>query len=884
MADTEEERQRVREAYRNAPPNIQSALILKNARDEKILSFDDRGRAVFNLKDTSASYREGLIKALEIEGLDTSRLATPVREGRSIAIDPTASARIYAALNRDVRPGAWEPVKAEQKREEAPREEDPRTRGNAGTGLEEIRTQQWNAGRDADGQPMLFVKAGDIGADRAVALENALRTQEVPYSRVGQDIVVKGTENIEWLDYLRTGKVAPGGPEKQRQPRPNESSFYDSDNGSTRGGNVEIDWHQTRDDPVQGGVDSRPNGRTGSRYTNRPGYDSGQQDRLMIVDNAPDMRPDQMMDMFERTGSMARDVQSFQDSGSTVSIAHMSRDGILTTGNVADSPITVYIRDPKTGKIVEHYDLTEYHSGEKPGEITRSIGDARNGLAYKPDQIKQTDFSNALKNGYEVIVTVDTDGAHERTSNAQRQEVLENNAGSRSRSMADLAVRNGATDNVTSTVAVFKGMPEKNVMLGVFDGHGPDGRKAAEFAQNQFTGMTQELPPPRASAGARQTVGPDADIKNAPWQNSSSGAEGRYVDIDGITGEERRRLQEALDAKGIKSNVEYAELNGKRSYVIAVKDEHVGALDAIRSGADAPHAGGIGGTFKNWFKKSFYGAAGAAVVVGGWKLANGEGLGPASAAAAETALDGIAPGLRETVNGDATGALNAGVSVLTGITGAQLLAPVSASIAEAGAAAGVATWATTVAAAVPPIAAGIALSVAVSSDVQNARLGRYKYMYDGVKTAEQARETQRFLLDDPNSPLRRTSVSREETIAASRLYTALDEYADGLEQGKIQPGTSFEQAVKAGSLPSVPPAAETEWKQADPAQQQPGFGVRNDDAARPAGQFNGQAREVVKVELPPEAKPAEPPSGPQWSTDPAQDRDYVRQTPSPTGP
>lgn len=235
-----------------------------------------------------------------------------------------------------------------------------------------------------------------------------------------------------------------------------------------------------------------------------PPYYSEQQDDVMHLDGAPDISPQEFRAIFL---AVSRQITAVK-GGTTASLAHISASGVLTVAHVGDSPVNIYIQDRLTGKIISSEQISADHSaaaeegriraaggkvvrGRLEGTLAlgRALGDTDlTGISHEPD-IFTRDLAGALAQGHRVIITVDSDGAFDKgTSNAQRAQVFETAKGSSvAKALAMLADANGSADNISSVVASFDGLPEGNVLIGVFDGHGRDGRALSQQARQAFT-------------------------------------------------------------------------------------------------------------------------------------------------------------------------------------------------------------------------------------------------------------------------------------------------------------------------------------------------------------------------------------------------------------
>jgi len=259
--------------------------------------------------------------------------------------------------------------------------------------------------------------------------------------------------------------------------------------------------------------------RPQARY-NSPTYDSPQQDKTFAMQDAPDLSAEDMRALFS---GAEKEFSDFTSGGSTASVVHISKDGILTAANVGDSPINIYLRNPKTGAVLHARTISADHQVSNPAEkarieseggrvttdgrgvervfnedgarslmLARSFGSREiKGVSAGPD-IAQVDLRDYFKDGNEVIVTTDSDGAFEHTNNTNRAHIIENalDEPHGRKALADALVRHadsfGATDNISSHAIVLDKAPGQNIVMAVFDGHGTHGSAAATLAQKSF--------------------------------------------------------------------------------------------------------------------------------------------------------------------------------------------------------------------------------------------------------------------------------------------------------------------------------------------------------------------------------------------------------------
>lgn len=306
--------------------------------------------------------------------------------------------------------------------------------------------------------------------------------------------------------------------------------------GRLKGSSYHIDYYQTPDG--QKGADGKLL-RPKARYSKEKGYDSAQQDSAFILPGAPDLRSKPLVDVFDEMERGMRDNPNFAESGATGSVAHISKDGMLTIAYVGDSPVKVYVRDPKTGKVINGNEITPPHDCDNISDaekarveeaggfiipvqgtmrlngrimLTRSLGDFDSvGMSAKPDVI-QRDLKQYFDKGYEVIVIVESDGAMDGpgTTENQRMNIMDayaanGQATNLSEKLAMLSDKNKADDNITSVATVLTGAPKENIIMAIFDGHGKHGAEAAHVATEYIVAHFD------SNLRAVRTINPDMD-------------------------------------------------------------------------------------------------------------------------------------------------------------------------------------------------------------------------------------------------------------------------------------------------------------------------------------------------------------------------------------
>lgn len=261
-----------------------------------------------------------------------------------------------------------------------------------------------------------------------------------------------------------------------------------------------------------------------------PSYDMTQQDSYLIMEGAPKLSGRNIRKLFSLVDiafrKTAKDPQgpNFSNSGSTAALAHISTDGYLRVANIGDSEVNIYVRD-KNG-YTEHVEtVTKSHKPDYSEEIkriereggfvaphpddplerprlngtiliSRSFGNFdQKGMGIKP-YVQKVNLNRYFAEGSTVFITTDTDGAFENTTHAHRIEAIEySNSSNIAEYLVHAANHRGATDNITCQVLTLKEKPSNDVVLGVFDGCGPEGGKASNFARDTFKNALETLNP-----------------------------------------------------------------------------------------------------------------------------------------------------------------------------------------------------------------------------------------------------------------------------------------------------------------------------------------------------------------------------------------------------
>ena len=329
--------------------------------------------------------------------------------------------------------------------------------------------------------------------------------------------------------------------------------------------------------------------RPQARY-NDPRYDSPQQDNALVIEGAPNVSERQLKNSLRQMGDQ---LSGYNASGSTASIAHVSRDGVLTVANVGDSPVNIYLRDPKTGEVTHAMQVTADHSAKNPMEaariqkeggfvaqgraggslaLSRALGDKGiAGVSHEPETA-QIDLNRYFKRGYEVVVTVESDGAFERgPTHASRQAIMRdtlNQPGGElhlAEALGNHADAMGSNDNISSLAIALKEPPKQNIMMSVFDGHGKQGgtvsSQAKKIFADNFEGRKLDVAPVHQSAAAPARPSPVAPsstnanqeiVATQEWIPAFAGDEPiKRVSVEGWHPQDVEMLERALQSEGL---------------------------------------------------------------------------------------------------------------------------------------------------------------------------------------------------------------------------------------------------------------------------------------------------------------------------------------------
>jgi len=268
---------------------------------------------------------------------------------------------------------------------------------------------------------------------------------------------------------------------------------------------------------------SEDNGFNGGRYKDGSKYDQAQQDShfTRTIDGIDEKQAQTAIKKAMNNANAS--TQKFKDSGSTGSIAIITKDNKLVVGQLGDSPVIVYIQDGNTGAITAH-ELTKDHSPKNRQEasrierdggfvgkgnrlngdlaISRAFGDERHqgrGISHEPE-IYSHDLNQYMKDpNAKVWVVVASDGITDNVKPAGYADVIKNNGTQqipqamvkKSKDYYNQIIPQGndvrhniTSDNLTATVVEVKRGDTQSHIVGVFDGHGADGAAASRTVNN----------------------------------------------------------------------------------------------------------------------------------------------------------------------------------------------------------------------------------------------------------------------------------------------------------------------------------------------------------------------------------------------------------------
>ena len=225
---------------------------------------------------------------------------------------------------------------------------------------------------------------------------------------------------------------------------------------------------------------------------------------------------EQAKTMIDDSMESARRATQGQEAGSTASLAIVTKDNQLVVGQVGDSPIIVYVQDGQTGEITAH-NLTKDHSPSNPAEvarvqaeggfirngrvggglaITRAFGDEAVGQGVSSEhEVHVTDLNQYMQDpNSRVWVVVASDGMTEKASHQAMSDVFleTSDPAVLSQRLAERAMRNGSTDNISVTVAEIRPGNTQSVVLGVMDGHGTGGENVSRAVHNEIVRTLSE--------------------------------------------------------------------------------------------------------------------------------------------------------------------------------------------------------------------------------------------------------------------------------------------------------------------------------------------------------------------------------------------------------
>ena len=234
----------------------------------------------------------------------------------------------------------------------------------------------------------------------------------------------------------------------------------------------------------------------------------------VAVGTARSATPDSLRKMFQKVSDNVRRRRVFKYDGCTAAIAHLSTDDTLLTAHLGDSRVTLFVESHATGTMTAHQ-LTKDHDAKNASERRRvlsmeggfidkynyfmngnkkHLGSIQISRAFgcrilAPYITDEPEISTYRLSGFagpqdRVFLCIDCDGAREWTGPAARGKILRewDKASSQNpaRLLAEKAVADGSTDNVSVILAELSPFRHKNLMLAVFDGFGDKGNKASQ--------------------------------------------------------------------------------------------------------------------------------------------------------------------------------------------------------------------------------------------------------------------------------------------------------------------------------------------------------------------------------------------------------------------
>jgi serine/threonine protein phosphatase PrpC len=207
------------------------------------------------------------------------------------------------------------------------------------------------------------------------------------------------------------------------------------------------------------------------------------------------------------------DKRVFENNGSTATLA-LAQGGKLTVSHVGDSPAFLLFRDGLSGSI-RSVRLNSDHNGLNPSEkarveslggiilkkkyifeppyalaVTRAFGDGFfKGMVSHEPEIKHHSVKRMKKKNEEVYLCIASDGLTDGLivpSPSLEQLFNKHALKELPEAMAAFAAENGSKDNITVSLTKIDVSDKTPYAIGVFDGHGNNGKKVSSAASQYF--------------------------------------------------------------------------------------------------------------------------------------------------------------------------------------------------------------------------------------------------------------------------------------------------------------------------------------------------------------------------------------------------------------
>ena len=270
--------------------------------------------------------------------------------------------------------------------------------------------------------------------------------------------------------------------------------------------------------------------RSGVLIASYQGKRPYQEDRYIVkagVNVTAKEAPALLADAFKSAAAKTDDM----NAGSTATGVVLTKDLQLNVAFIGDSPVVLFIRDPKTGDI-DVQKLTRDHSPALPDEktrieaeggivngegravgithggkrittlaVSRAFGDKGiRGVSRQPE-FAAFDLKKEIDAGRQVYAVISSDGLYDgsvpKDFIAPIKQAL---AEGKEEKLADVltahAYLNGSTDNITALVVKIPTAPEKDLFIALADGHG--GALASSTAVRSFSDTLKARSEPQA--------------------------------------------------------------------------------------------------------------------------------------------------------------------------------------------------------------------------------------------------------------------------------------------------------------------------------------------------------------------------------------------------